>query len=54
VRAHRKGGYFVPSPRGVIDRLKRAAVGFAWIAVLIAGLVVAVLCALDLMDVLRW
>ena len=53
-RAYRTRRYFVPSPRSVINRLKTAAIGFAWIAVLIAGFIAAVLCALDLLDMLRW
>jgi hypothetical protein len=53
-RPYRKRGYFVSSPRSVIDRLKAAAIRFAWIAVLIAGFIMAVLGALDLMDMLRW
>jgi hypothetical protein len=52
-RPYRKRGYFVSSPRSVIDRLKAAAIRFAWIAILIAGFIMAVLCALDLMDMLR-
>jgi hypothetical protein len=47
-------GYFVSSPRSVIDRLKAAAIEFALIAILIAGFIIAVLCALDLLDMLRW
>jgi hypothetical protein len=45
---------FVSSLRSVIDRLKTTAIGFAWTAILIAGSIMAVLCALDLMDMLRW
>jgi hypothetical protein len=49
-----KPSHFVSSPRGVIDRLKAAAIEIAKIAVLIAGFIIAVLCALDLSDMLRW
>jgi hypothetical protein len=38
----------------VIDWLKTAAIGCAWAAIFIAGSIMAVLCALDLMDRLRW
>jgi hypothetical protein len=41
------------APRSVIGWLKTAAIGFAWTAILIAGSIMAVLCALDLMDMLR-
>jgi hypothetical protein len=51
---YRKGPYFVSPRRSVIDRLKAAAMGFASIAMLIAGFIVAALCALDLLDMLRW
>jgi hypothetical protein len=51
---YRKRGYFISSPRSVIDRLKAAAIQFAQIAILIAGFIVAALCALDLSDMLRW
>jgi hypothetical protein len=53
-RPYRKGGHFVSSPLGVIDRLKAAAIEFAQIATLIAGCMVSALCALDLLDMLRW
>ena len=53
-RPDRKRVYFVSPPRSVIGWLKTAAIGFAWAVVLIAGPIVAVLCALDLMDMLRW
>ena len=52
-RPYRKRGYFVSS-RSVIGWLKTAAIGFAWTAILIAGSIMAVLGALDLMDMLRW
>ena len=51
---YRKRGYFISSPRGVIDRLKAAAIEFAQIAILIAGFIMATLCALDLLDMLKW
>jgi hypothetical protein len=53
-RPYRKRGYFVSSSRSLTDRLKAAATRFAWIAILIAGFIMAILCALDLMDMLRW
>jgi hypothetical protein len=53
-RPDRKQVYFVSSLRSVIGWLKTAAIGFAWAAILIAGSIMAVLCALDLMDMLRW
>jgi hypothetical protein len=52
-RPYRKRGDFVSSLRGVIDRLRAAAIEFASIAILIAGFIIAALCALDLMDMLR-
>ena len=52
-RPYRKRGDFVSSPRGVIDRLRAAAIEFASIAILIAGFIIAALCALDLMDMLK-
>jgi hypothetical protein len=39
-----KRGYFISLLRGVFDRLK--AIGFAQIAILIAGLIILALCAL--------
>jgi hypothetical protein len=51
---YRRRGYFISSMRGVIDRLKAAAIEFAQIAILIAGFIVAALCALDLSDMLKW
>ena len=53
-RLYRKRGDFVSWLRSVIDRLNTAAIGLAWTVVLIAGSIMAVLCALDLMDMLRW
>ena len=53
-RPYRKRGYFVSPLRNGIDRLKAAAVGLAWAAGLIAGSIITVLCALDLMEALRW
>jgi hypothetical protein len=53
-RPYRKRGDFVSSPPGVIDRLRTAAIEFASIAILIAGFIIAALCALDLLDMLRW
>jgi hypothetical protein len=49
-RPYRKGGHFVSSPLGVIDRLKAAAIEFASIGILISGFIIAALCAVDLMD----
>jgi hypothetical protein len=46
-------GDFASSPRGGIDRLRAAAIEFASIAILIAGFIIAALCALDLMDMLK-
>jgi hypothetical protein len=51
---YRKRGYFISSLRGLIGRLKAAAIEFAQIAILIAGFIVAALCALDLLDLLKW
>jgi hypothetical protein len=53
-RPDRKRAYFVSSPPSEIGWLKPAAIEFAWAVVLIAGSIMAVLCALDLMDMLRW
>jgi hypothetical protein len=50
VSAYRNRGYFVGSPRRVLDRLKAAAIEFALIAILIAGLIIAALFAVDLLD----
>jgi hypothetical protein len=52
--SYRKRRDFVSSPRSVIGWLKAAAIGFAWTAILLAGSIMAVLGALDLMDMLRW
>jgi hypothetical protein len=51
---YRKRGDFVSSLRSVIGWLKTAAIGFAWTAIVLAGSIMAVLCGLDLMDMLRW
>lgn len=51
---YRKRGYFIWSPGSVTDRLKAAAIEFAQIAILIAGLIIAVLCASDLSGMLKW
>ena len=48
-----RGRYFVSLFRKGIDRLKAAATKFAQIAILFAGCIVAALCALDLLDMLR-
>jgi hypothetical protein len=53
-RPDRKRVYFVSSPPREIGWLKPAAIEFAWAVVLIAGFIMAALCALDLMDMLRW
>lgn len=53
-RPYRRRGYFHRSPRRLIDRVKAAAIKFALIAILVAGFIVATLCALDLSDMLRW
>jgi hypothetical protein len=51
-RPYRKRGYFVSSPRSVIDRLKAAAIEFALIAILIAGFIImAALVAVDVLDI---
>jgi len=50
VSGYRNRGYFVGSPRSVLDRLKAAAIEFALIAILIAGLIMAALFAVDLLD----
>jgi hypothetical protein len=42
------------APRSGIERLKTAAVEFAWTVILIAGSIMAALFALDLMEMLRW
>jgi hypothetical protein len=42
------------SRRRVLERLKAAATGLAVIATLIAGVLLAGLLALDLLDMLRW
>jgi hypothetical protein len=44
----RKRGYFVRSRRSVLDRLKAATIEFASIAILIVGLIMAALFAVDL------
>ena len=50
VSVYRRRGYFIRSPRDLLDRLKGAAMEFASIAVLIAGLIMAALFAVDLLD----
>jgi hypothetical protein len=42
------------SRRRVLERLRAAAIGLAVIATLIAGVLLAGLLALDLLDMLRW
>jgi hypothetical protein len=53
-RRYRRRGYYVRSRRGVLDRLKAAAIQLALIAIVIAGFIMAALFALDLLDMLRW
>jgi hypothetical protein len=53
-RPYRRRGYYNRSRRGVLDRLKAAAIGLVMIAVLVAGVLLAGLLALDLLDMLRW
>jgi hypothetical protein len=53
-RLYRKQGYFVRSPRRVLDRLRAAAIEFVSIALLVAGFIMAALFALDLSDRLQW
>jgi hypothetical protein len=53
-RPYRRKGYFVRSLRRVLDRLRVVAIELASIAILIVGLIIAVFCALDLLDMLRW
>jgi hypothetical protein len=50
---YRNRAYVIWSLRGVIDQLKAAATEFAQIAILIAGFIIAALCALDLSDLLK-
>jgi hypothetical protein len=50
VSVYRRRGYFIRSPRDLLDRLKGAAMEFASIAVLIAGFIMAALFAVDLLD----
>jgi hypothetical protein len=52
-RSHCKRGHFISSTRGVIDRLKAATIELALIAMLIVGFIMAALCALDLVDMLK-
>jgi hypothetical protein len=47
-RNYRKCSYYVRSPRGVLERLKAAAIEFALITILFAGFTVTVLFAVDL------
>ena len=53
-RSFRPGSYFVPSPRGVLDRIMSAAMGFVRITLLMAGFILVTLFALDLLDMLKW
>jgi hypothetical protein len=53
-RSSRPGSYFVPSPRGVLDRIVSAARGFVRITLLMAGFILVTLFALDLLDMLKW
>jgi hypothetical protein len=48
---YRRRGYFTSAPRGVLDRLKAAAIEFASIAMLMAGFIMVALFAVDLLDV---
>jgi hypothetical protein len=48
--AYRVRGYFIRSPRSVLERLKAAAFEFASIAILTAGFIMAALFAADLLD----
>jgi hypothetical protein len=50
VSAYRIRSYFTRSPRSVLGRLKAFAIEFALIAILIAGLIMAALFAIDLLD----
>jgi hypothetical protein len=45
----KKGGYFTESPPGALFRLKAVLNAFALSALLIAGLILAALFAVDLM-----
>ena len=53
-RSFRPGSYFVPSPRGVLDRIMSAAMGFVRITLLMVGFILVTLFALDLLDMLKW
>ena len=53
-RPYRRRGYYMRSRRRVLERLRAAAIGLAVIATLIAGVLLAGLLALDLLDMLRW
>ena len=48
-RPYRRRGYFVRSPRRVVERLKTAAIRLALIAMLLAGFIIAALFAVDLL-----
>ena len=50
-RRYRKRGYYVRSRRGMFGRLRAAATETVLIAILIAGFIIAALCAVDLLDV---
>jgi hypothetical protein len=49
---YRNKGYFTPEPRGLVDRLKRPAIGLAWTTFLVGGVVIAAVCAADLLGML--
>ena len=53
-RSYRPGSYFVPSPRGALDRIMSAAMGFVRITLLMAGFILVTLFGLDLLDMLKW
>ena len=53
-RPCRKRGYYVSSPRSVINRLKATAIELVLIAILMAGFIIAALSALDLLEMLGW
>jgi hypothetical protein len=51
-RLYRKRGYYVRSRRSVLERLRAAAIKFALIALLCAGvIIVAALIASDVLDI---
>ena len=53
-RSYRPGSYFVPPPRGALDRLTSGLMGLVRITLLIAGFILVTLFALDLLDLLKW